>query len=196
MSSSIVVVMAAIVHDGADMPEEPVVIVDYDPEWPLLFAAERDRIRQAVGEGAERIEHVGSTSVPGLEAKPVIDILVSVDSFEPSEIYDVPLRGLGYEHRPDDVPAHRFYRYVDTTTTRFHLHVCESGRDWESDHLLFREFLKATPRVAEKYGEMKREKATRFPNDRQRYQEAKAPHIEGIMTAARRWFASSTIHGP
>jgi GrpB-like predicted nucleotidyltransferase (UPF0157 family) len=176
------------------MADERVVIVDYDPEWPFLFAAERERLRAAMGEGTERIDHVGSTSVPGLAAKPIVDIQISVASFEPPETYDEPLRGLGYGPRPDLEPAHRFYRYLVDGTARFHVHICETGKDWESDHLLFREFLKANPRVAEKYAEMKREKALRFPESRERYTDAKAPHIEGIMAAARRWFESSVVH--
>ena len=188
--------MAAIVHDDYDMVDERVVIVDYDPEWPFLFAVERDRLREALGEGADRIDHVGSTSVPGLAAKPIVDIQISVASFEPADTYDEPLRRLGYGSRPDDEPAHRFYKYLEDGTTRFHVHVCETGKDWESDHLLFREFLKANPVIAEKYAEMKREKANRFADDRHAYWDAKAPHIEGIMTAARRWFESSVVHGP
>jgi GrpB-like predicted nucleotidyltransferase (UPF0157 family) len=178
------------------MADERVVIVDYDPEWPFLFAVERDRLREALGEGADRIDHVGSTAVPGLAAKPIVDIQISVASFEPTDTYDEPLRSLGYEPRPDDEPLHRFYKYLEDRAARFHVHVCETGKDWESDHLLFREFLKANPRVAEKYGDMKREKATRFPDSRERYTDAKAPHIGGIMTAARRWFESSVVHGP
>ena len=177
------------------MPDERVVIVDYDPEWPLLFAAERERLREALGEGAERIDHVGSTSVPGLAAKPIVDIQISVASFEPPETYDEPLKRLGYEPG-DHLPDHRYYVKRRDGKRLFHAHVCESGKDWESDHLLFREFLKANPRVAEKYAEMKREKAIRFPDSRERYTDAKAPHIEGIMSAARRWFASSVVHRP
>jgi GrpB-like predicted nucleotidyltransferase (UPF0157 family) len=176
--------------------EERIVIVDYDPEWPLRFAVERDRLREALGEGADRIDHVGSTSIPAMAAKPIIDIQVSVASFEPPETYEEPLRRLGYEFRPDDEPAHRFFKFLSDGSTVFHVHVCETGKQWESDHLLFREFLKAHPILAEKYAEMKREKAIRFPDDREGYVDAKAPHIEGIMNAARRWFASTTVHGP
>jgi GrpB-like predicted nucleotidyltransferase (UPF0157 family) len=152
---------------------------------------------KAFDEGAvERIDHVGSTSVPGMAAKPIVDIQVSVASFDPAERYDEPLSALGYEHRSDDEPRHRFYKRERDGRTLFHLHVCETGKDWESDHLLFREFLKAHPLIAEKYGEMKREAASHHAEHRERYTATKEPHLEGLMKAARRWFASSTVHGP
>ena len=172
-----------------------VVIVGYDPEWPLAFAAERERLRGELGNAVERIDHVGSTSVPGMAAKPIIDIQISVEAFDPAERYHEPLLGMGYIHRPDDEPRHRFYKRELDDLTLFHVHVCESGKDWESDHLLFREFLKAHPIIAEKYGDVKREAASHFAADRDRYMDAKAPHLAGLMEEARRWFASTTIHG-
>ncbi|MGH2752830.1 MAG: GrpB family protein [Actinomycetota bacterium] len=172
-----------------------IVIVGYDPEWPVAFAAERERLRRGLDDAIERIDHVGSTSVPGMLAKPIIDIQISVAAFDPAGRYHEPLLGMGYIHRPDDEPRHRFYKLDLDDRTLFHVHVCESGKDWESDHLLFREFLRAHPIIAEKYGEQKREAASHFTTDRDRYMNAKAPHLAGLMEQARRWFASTKIHG-
>src|SRR5690242_10267094 len=119
-------------------------IVPYDPTWPAAFEAERKRIAESLGALALRIEHNGSTAVPGLAAKPVIDIQVSVARLRPIEQYRPALEQLGYQHlpHPDDAFAPFFYRPAEWPHTH-HVHVVEAGSAEEERTLAFRDFLRA-----------------------------------------------------
>ena len=164
-----------------------VVIADYDPEWPVLFDAERRRLEEGLGDVAVRVEHVGSTAVPGLAAKPVIDIQVSVRSFEPFDAYARPLADLGYLFRTsdDDDPAHRFFKLEQNGVRRFHIHVCEAGGEWERRHLAFREHLRRDTVAAREYEAVKRALAARFPHDSLAYADAKTPYIRTVEQRIR-----------
>ena len=169
---------------------EPVEIVPYDPEWPLRFGREKQRLEAALGERALGIEHVGSTAVPGLAAKPIVDIQLSVGSFEPLHDYQEPLAGLGYGYRPDDDSEHRFFLLEEDGRRAVQIHVCEAGGVWERYHLAFRDYLIAHPRVAEAYEDQKRRLAALHRNDRVAYADAKTPFIRSIDEHARRWIES------
>lgn len=164
-----------------------VEIADYDPAWPERFEAEAARIRRALRGVAVRIEHVGSTAVPGLAAKPTIDIQISVHSFAPEEAFRAPLERLGYVFYPDDVPDHRFFRPPDGRPRSSHVHVCEAGSAWERGHLAFRDYLRGHPDVAAEYEALKRRIAELFPHDSQGYAEAKDPFIRPIELVALAW---------
>lgn len=142
----------------------PIEIVPYDVTWPQRFALEAARLREALGDVAVRIEHVGSTSVPGLAAKDVIDIQLSVAGFAPEARFREPLEGLGYVHREDpEEPAHRFFGLSDAAGRRLvNIHVCESGGEWERRHLTFRDLLRTRPDVAVEYERLKRDLAPRY----------------------------------
>ncbi len=156
----------------------PVRIADYDPGWPALYATEAACLREALGSAAVRIEHVGSTAVPGLPAKPTIDIQVSVVSFEPFDAYGEPLRRLGYEHRPNDEPRHRFFALWGPDSERVaHVHVCEAGGEWERRHLAFRDALRSDPDLRARYEAEKRRVAALHPDDSLAYADAKTPWI-------------------
>jgi len=153
-------------------------IVDYDPDWPARFEALAAAIAEALGAVALRIEHVGSTAVPGLAAKPVIDVQVSVASFEPLDAYRVPLESLGYVHRSDDEPAHRFFALTEANGDRIaHVHVCESGGEWERQHVAFRDALRNDPDLRRRYEAEKRRVAALHPDDSMAYADAKTPWI-------------------
>src|SRR5262245_41839738 len=109
-----------------------VEVVHYDPRWPVRFQEEARRLRANLGGFALRIDHIGSTSVPGLAAKPVIDINLAVETFDPQEVYQPPLEALGFAWRPDDDPAHRlfFCRDLGEHPRRVNLHVCLLDSDW------------------------------------------------------------------
>ena len=142
-----------------------VEIVDYDPAWPEGYQREAERVRAALGSAAAAIEHVGSTSVAGLAAKDVLDIQVSVSSFEPMSAYRGPLESLGYEYRTDTEPEHRFFRLADGSGRRLaHVHVCEAGSRWERRHLAFRDLLRADPEAAAEYEREKLRLAPQFDN--------------------------------
>src|SRR5262245_49578326 len=119
-------------------------IVPYDPDWPAAFDAERRRIADALGALAIRIEHNGSTAVPGLSAKPIIDIQVSVSCLRPIDQYRPALEALGYIHvpHPDDAFAPFFHRPAEWPHTH-HIHVVEAGSAEEERTLAFRDFLRS-----------------------------------------------------
>ena len=135
-----------------------IVIAPYDPAWPSLFAAEADRIRESFGLLAMRIEHVGSTAVPGLAAKPVIDIQVSVQSLASREIFDGLLKQLGYTHFAlgDFDLVYPLFKRPYTWPSTHHVHLCVSGSEQERDHIAFRDYLRCNPAAAAAYVELKK----------------------------------------
>jgi GrpB-like predicted nucleotidyltransferase (UPF0157 family) len=141
---------------------DAIEIVPYNPAWPGAFAAERDRLAAALSGLAVRIDHNGSTAVPGLGAKPVIDIQVSVRRLQPLEEYASGLRQLGYVHVPhaDDSFCPFFHRPAVWPHTH-HVHVVESGGAEERRTLAFRDYLREHPKVARAYEELKRGLAAR-----------------------------------
>lgn len=164
-------------------------IVDYDRRWPEEFARERERIALALGPLALRIEHCGSTSVPGLAAKPVIDIQISVARLQPLAPHVSALARIGYTHRPhpDDAFApflHRPERWPHS----HHVHLVGAGGDEERRVLAFRDWLRVHPETARRYESLKRELAPRFAADRfetrQAYADAKGDFIEQVLRLA------------
>ena len=143
--------------------DETLKIVPYDPQWPAAFAAERDRIANVLNTLALRIEHHGSTSVPGLAAKPIIDIQVSVRGLQPIERYGAGLEALGYQHvpHPDDAFCPFFHRPAAWPHTH-HVHVVEFGGAAERETLAFRDFLRAHPETAQEYENLKRALAPQY----------------------------------
>lgn len=166
-------------------PPRRIDVIDADPSWPERFRAEAARIAEALGRVAARIEHIGSTSVPGLAAKPVLDVQISVRSFLPMGPYREPLERLGYVYRADDEPEHRFFRLDVEGVRSVNIHVCEVGSEWERRHIDFRDHLRTHPGDAARYAELKRRLARRFPFDVLSYAEAKTPFIEAIKVRSR-----------
>ena len=169
--------------------DEELRIVPYDATWPDAFAAEAVRIRNALGPTALRIDHNGSTSIPGLAAKPVIDIQVSVNSLQPIEFYGEPLRSLGYMHvaHTDDWFCPFFHRPPRWPHTH-HVHVVEAGGSEERRTLAFRDYLRDHPNHARQYEQLKIDLAAQFmpKNDesREAYARAKTDFIERIIAIA------------
>ena len=152
-----------------------IVIADYDPAWPRRFAVERERIRAALGDRALRIEHIGSTSVPGLAAKPIVDILVEVARLE-----DADLERAGYVLRVRE-DGHRMFR---TPELDVHVHVWPSGHPDIAAQLAFRDRLRASRSDRDAYEALKRELAGRDWPDMNHYAEAKGPLIREILARA------------
>jgi GrpB-like predicted nucleotidyltransferase (UPF0157 family) len=152
---------------------EPVHIVAYDPSWPTLFAQERNLILQAVGQWIEEVEHVGSTAIPGLDAKPVVDLVVGLKDMSDALSLVEPLRSLGYSYWAEGAKAHHhlFVRFVDLEmSARTHnLHVVEAGGQYWEERLLFRDYLRKHPETAKKYARLKHRLATRHRDDREAY---------------------------
>ena len=162
-------------------------VEDYDANWPSWFEEEAAILREALGSIAEQIDHVGSTSVPGLAAKPVIDIQVSVASLNPRGPTVSPLVAIGYQHSIDPIePQHEFLSrvYEGDEPRRVHVHVCEVGSDWERRHLAFRDELRKDPEAAAEYGALKRQLAEEHPHDLFSYVDGKTDFIRSIEQRA------------
>jgi GrpB-like predicted nucleotidyltransferase (UPF0157 family) len=166
---------------------QPIEVVAYDPRWPLRYQRERDRIAAALGENAVAIEHIGGTAVPGLPAKPVIDIMVGVPDIERAGQAVASLINLGYQYVPElesQLPERRYFRRGSPDT--HHVHMVAVSSDFWEEHLLFRDYLRTHPQAAEEYGKLKRGLASRFRFDRDAYRAGKVPFIDTVVDAARR----------
>ncbi len=129
----------------------------YDPQWPALFVQERGHLEAVFGQAAKRIEHVGSTSVPGLQAKPVIDIQISLDAVDVG-VYAPLLAKLDYKHLPMEDPppdVYPFFHKPARWPTTHHVHLCKSGSWEERSHLAFRDWLRLHPDDRDAYGDLK-----------------------------------------
>ena len=136
-------------------------IVPYDPRWPLAFAAEAVRLREALGPLALRIEHNGSTSIPGLAAKPIVDIQISVALLQPIAAFGTPLRAIGYVHLPDpDDSFCPFFHRPSQWPHTHHVHVVQLGGAEERRTLAFRDYLREHGDTAREYEQFKRDLAT------------------------------------
>ena len=164
---------------------ESVMVVAYDPGWPLRFERERAEL-SAVFAGAEAtIEHIGSTAVPGLGAKPIIDIMLGVPRLIDVEGRIAALETLGYEYvqkYENQLPDRRYFRKPRLGPRACHLHCVVRGSAFWVRHLAFRDYLRAHPDAAAAYYELKRELAVRC--GKEEYTDAKSPFIEGILASA------------
>jgi GrpB-like predicted nucleotidyltransferase (UPF0157 family) len=160
-------------HDGE--MGDGIVVVKYDEAWPARFAEVGARLRRELGDAALRIDHVGSTAVAGLDAKPVIDVQVSVASFEPLDAYRRPIERAGFVYRADNPELTKRYFREQPGERRTHVHVRRAGSFSEQFNLLFREFLRSHPEHARKYAKLKRRLAEEFsgPDQRSDYVDAK-----------------------
>ncbi len=166
------------------LPNAEVWLVPYHEAWPDLFQAEADRIRAACGPELLEIVHVGSTAVPGLAAKPIIDMMLGVGNIADERQLRLPLRGLGYVRMGDyGVPGRIFYRRKTLST--HHLQVAEQHSPFWQDEILFRDILRGDTLVARRYEALKRQLAKEFPHDRSTYTASKTEFILGALARAR-----------
>ncbi|MBI2856153.1 MAG: GrpB family protein [Chloroflexi bacterium] len=153
-----------------------------------MYQEEMVSIIGAMGHRLVAIEHVGSTSVPGLAAKPIIDIMAAIDSLDNAQECIGPLKDLGYEYIPEyeDVrPERRYFHKGPAAARTHHLHVVELHSAFWSRHILFRDYLRTHPEEASRYVQLKRELAARYGADRLGYQDAKGPYITLVEEKAR-----------
>lgn len=163
------------------------MIVDYDLQWTQVFEREKGAILDAIGHTLVAIEHFGSTAVPGLGAKPIVDILAGLRLLSDTEVCIEPLRGLGYNFRADALKGMPDDRYFERWFNGFeiaHLHLTEhDGRFWR-DHILFRDFLRGHPDDAKRYERLKRELAPQHTSG-YAYALAKSDFIGSALARAR-----------
>ena len=173
-------------------------IVPYNPEWPREFEKIAAAVRDALGDLALRVDHIGSTSVPGLDAKDIIDVQVSVSRFD--EALDAAFQSIGYilradvanDHRPpgamgDDSDWEKRYYQPPPGQRPTHMHVRIVGRANQRYPILFRDYLRSHPAAAGGYAAFKRCLAPYFPEDRLSYTLIKDPVCDVIMAAAEEW---------
>lgn len=184
---------------------KPVVIADYDPAWPLRFQREREMIIAACGPDLfVAVEHVGSTSVPGLAAKPIIDLMPGVRTLaDVTPAVIERLASVGYAYGPETehdqpgigpgTPERRYFRKVEGGERVCHVHVVEVRGEWWVDTVLFRDYLRAHPETAQEYAELKRRLAAEFNekylphnvNINVGYTEYKSDFVLGVLAKAR-----------
>jgi GrpB-like predicted nucleotidyltransferase (UPF0157 family) len=164
----------------------PIVVVDHDAEWPNRYARVRDRVRTALGASALSVEHIGSTSVPGLAAKPIIDVLVTVRDVEDEAAFVPQLERAGFVLRVRE-PEHRMVR---TPARDVHVHLYEPDHEAVSAYLDLRDWLRVDADDRALYERTKRRLATRTWTDMNEYADAKTDVVRAILGRARTWRAS------
>jgi GrpB-like predicted nucleotidyltransferase (UPF0157 family) len=170
------------VNEPAD---EPIRVVAYDPRWPIRFERERALLEQAIGSWVVGgVHHVGSTAVPGLDAKPIVDILVGVEDLETSRACFEPLAQLEYLYAPYLPEEMHWFCKPDPRHRTHHLHLVPRDSSRYRDELAFRDHLRANPEKARDYAELKRRLAVRFGRDREGYTDAKAGFIALVLAEA------------
>ncbi len=166
--------------------EGHVVLQSYDDEWPRSFEEEKGRLLHAAGRWIRAIEHVGSTAVPGLAAKPIIDMLLGLRSLEDAKECLPPLVDLGYEYLAEFeevMPERRYLRRIGPLG--YHLHMVELGSPFWERLMIFRDYLRSHPDVAHEYLLLKRELAGRYGKDREVYADAKTSFVRRMEERAR-----------
>lgn len=169
---------------SARPPSELIELVDYDPSWPVRFSQWQQRIVDALGSVACSVEHVGSTSVPGLVAKPIVDIQVSVRDLEDEDAYVTALAQIGLQLRTRD-EYHRYFRPFPDRPRDVHVHVCGVDSQWAQDHLLFRDYLRTHPDACAAYLAAKRAAVADWADDSYGYTDAKSAVVNRILARAR-----------
>ena len=162
-----------------------VLLQPYQDEWARLFEQEHERLRAAIGDFVLDIQHIGSTSIPGIPAKPILDIGVAVENFEEASRCIAPLEALGYSYRGENGIPRRHYFVKGTTDSRtHHLHINEiQSSDWQQQ-IAFRDALRQDAALAQEYAALKLRLAKQFPTDRVAYTEGKSSFISRIINRA------------
>lgn len=163
-----------------------VVVEEYSPRWPAMFADEKRALVASFAPDAVDVQHVGSTSVPGLAAKPVIDIMVGAPSLSLIERHIGDVEAMGYRYVPEferTLPMRRYFVKPRRGEHAFHVHAVERGSDFWNDELAFREALRGSEPLANEYAQLKRRLAAEFGSDREGYTDAKAPFIRSVLAS-------------
>ena len=168
-----------------------IIVVAHDPEWSKKFEAEVTIIREALGPAVVGIHHIGSTAIPGIYAKPIIDMLVEATSLEALDAATPMLEAYGYEAKGEfGIPKRRYFRKDNSDGVReYQVHAFAADSGEVDRHLAFRDYLRSHPAVAEDYSQLKRQLAAQHPEDIESYMAGKDPFIkatERVALARRR----------
>jgi GrpB-like predicted nucleotidyltransferase (UPF0157 family) len=162
-------------------------IAPYDPEWILLFKELGTRLRNQLAITALRIDHVGSTSIVGMEAKPIIDIQISVLDYDDELKYKPLIEDLGFQLRLENPDMTKKYFRELPGNRRTHIHVRQAGSHSEQITLLFRDYLRSSPEDCQRYLQEKHRLMGLYKNDRPKYVEGKGPIVWDILKKAHLW---------
>jgi GrpB-like predicted nucleotidyltransferase (UPF0157 family) len=168
-------------------PHEPVVLVEHDPRWQGMFEAESRRITDALGQVPVQFEHIGSTAVAGLRAKPIIDILIGVRTLADADTCIQPMTALDYEYvkrYENRLPQRRFFRRRVNDATLFQVHMVEHGGPLWHEHLLFRDALRTYADLRDRYERLKIELAAKYRDQRETYADAKGEFVSDVLRIA------------
>jgi GrpB-like predicted nucleotidyltransferase (UPF0157 family) len=171
---------------GASEVDEPITITAYDPAWPALFAAERDRVERALGEIVTRVEHFGSTAVPGMAGKPIVDLLVGVRDLAEAAGRAAALEAIGYENFGEIFLPGRLY-LRRRGPPHFNVAVTEDGGAFWDAQIVLRDFLRAHPDEAAAYAAMKRAAYAGGAHLFSTYSQAKGPFLAALKERAEAW---------
>lgn len=170
----------------------PIIVVPYDSQWPPAFRQEHDRIAKAFGSNDVIIEHIGSTSVRELAAKPIIDLMIGLDSLTDAPPLISILQEIGYEYVPefeDVMPERRYFRRNHEGRRTHHIHMVERESEFWKRHMAFRDFLRVHPEHAKAYGQLKSRLAAQYPQDSEAYMDGKNALIKELEVLALDWYA-------
>lgn len=166
-----------------------VVVIPHDPQWHEEFNVESKRVKDALGHNVVAIHHIGSTAIPGIYAKPIIDILVEVQEITAVDGHNASMESLGYEIMGEfGIPGRRFFRKDNQEGIRtHHIHSFAVGSDQVTRHLAFRDYMIAHFEDAQVYNELKRRLAIEYPTNINGYMDGKDEFIKAIDRKAAQW---------
>jgi GrpB-like predicted nucleotidyltransferase (UPF0157 family) len=174
-------------EDDLGLKRGMVRVVPYRPEWPAYFQSERELLQKILGAKVLEIRHIGSTAIPGMPAKPIIDILSAVENLADVDDFTDALAAIGYEDKGNgDVPGRRYFVKGSEAARTHHLNFYEMNSPGWIIHILFCEYLKAHDEVAKEYAQLKLKLAKEFPTDRASYTNGKEKFVAGIVEKAAR----------
>ncbi len=173
---------------------KPLQVVPHDPHWPDAFESEAKIVATAFGENVVATHHIGSTSIPNIFSKPVIDMLIEVKEITNVDLRSSEMEWLGYEVKGEfGIPGRRYFRKDNAKGDRTHqIHVFKAGAAEAERHLAFRDYLKSHPIDAQKYSELKRSLAAKHPMNPAGYIDGKDPFIKEIDRKAAEWLSLQT----
>jgi GrpB-like predicted nucleotidyltransferase (UPF0157 family) len=178
-------------------------VVSHEPSWAKSFREEVDELAVALGDAVVAIHHIGSTAIPNIKAKPIIDILIEVHDIEKVDECNSEMRQRGYEPKGEfGIRGRRYFRKGRDEQHTHHVHVFQTGHPEVERHLNFRDYLVAHPEEARAYARLKEMLGSQFAQDRGRYTEGKSGFIEEMDRRARAWKATvdqrtnGSRHGP
>lgn len=173
------------IHAPLGLDSGSVLLRPYDLRWPGQFEQASGEIRRALGSAILDVQHVGSTAIPGLCAKPILDILVSIPNFEQGVELVPALNNLGYEFRPaEEIPDRHYFRRREGTRRTHHLSLAEPTSRYHTVTLAFRNALLRHPELAAEYAVLKQQLAAKYPTNRESYINGKSKFVERVLAAA------------